>query len=156
MNHEGQVKLQAWLDGELPESEARTLARRVQEDPAARALTDALSQVKHALQAGEPEWRVPESREFYWSKIQRDILRQERPEARPPRSRWTGSWFKYLAPAAIVGALALLISMPELLFGPSTSGSVLTAEVDTPREDVSSFTFRSEAEGMTVVWIDTR
>src|SRR5512138_813224 len=74
-----QLKLQAYLDGELPEAEARRMTDRLAQDPEAAALLTELRQTTEAVAAFEKEVRLPESREFYWSKIQREIQRQAQP-----------------------------------------------------------------------------
>jgi hypothetical protein len=75
--------------------------------------------------------------------------------AAPPRGRsgWRAGWARFLAPAGIVAALAVLLIGP---LQPSRRGVglVSTTEVDSPLDDISSITFRSESEGMTVVWVN--
>src|SRR6478736_2848877 len=85
MNYDGQLKLQAYLDGELPEGEARELAAGLAQDPQAEALLTELRQTRDAMAGSEQVKALPESREFYWSKIQREIKRVEAPAPQPVR-----------------------------------------------------------------------
>jgi len=73
MKHEVELKLQAWMDGQLPGPEAAEIARLAETDAEARALLTELQQTRAALAGFESEIKVPESREFYWSKIARAI-----------------------------------------------------------------------------------
>src|SRR4051812_3107727 len=78
MNEEQQLKLQAFLDGELPERDAREITAWLQRDAAAAALFAELKATRQALAAAETPVALPESREFYWSKIARDLQALER------------------------------------------------------------------------------
>ena len=73
MENEDRLKLQAWLDGELPTHEAARVADWVEANPSARELADELRAVKVALQVGEMPVSVEDSREFYWSQISSQI-----------------------------------------------------------------------------------
>src|SRR5688572_6098577 len=84
MTEDQQLKLQAFLDGELSEKEAREMASWLARDAEATALAGELRNTRKALKDSEPNIRVPESREFYWSKIQREIEREPAPA--PERS----------------------------------------------------------------------
>jgi len=155
MNHQAEIRLQAWLDGELPAGEAQAAAAWVQRDPEAGTLARELRAAKTALAGNELERALPESREFYWSKIERDIARAKTPVPAPARPAWLAGWFRLLAPVGIAAALALLVSGPTLPWRPKAK-LVSTAVIESPLDDVSSITFRSESEGMTVVWINVR
>jgi len=84
MDYDVQLKVQAWLDGELPEAEAREIAEWLATDREAAALAGELRNTRQALAGHEAEIRLPESREFFWSKIEREIQRRE-DLARPTR-----------------------------------------------------------------------
>jgi len=157
MNSELQLKIQAYLDGELAESESRQIAELVARDAEAAALLTELKNTKSAFAAGEADLKLPESREFYWSKIQRQIERVESTQAdglTEPPSRW---WPRFLAPAGVLAGLAIFVAV--VLRNPDGGGSFLALddshEIETPLEETSSFSFRSEAAAMTVVWVDS-
>jgi len=92
MDHEKQLKLQAFLDEELSEAEAKEVASWLAKDQEATLLLAELRNTRQSMARFEAGVRLPESREFYWSKIEREIERLEpaRPQARrerPPRDR---------------------------------------------------------------------
>src|SRR6185369_15009730 len=77
MTEEQQLKLQAFFDDELSEAEKREVAAWVARDADATALLTELRNTRKALADFEPAIKLPEAREFYWSKIQREIDRRE-------------------------------------------------------------------------------
>lgn len=108
MNPDAQLNLQALLDGELPPAEARALAAQVEQDPAAAALLAELRATRQTLHSAKIPLTVPESREFYWSKIARDIARLER---RSPVRQKPGllAWLRLLVlPATLVVVLVIV------------------------------------------------
>jgi anti-sigma factor RsiW len=158
INHETELKLQAYLDGELSPGAAKAMADLVASDPGAQALYQELRIARSLLSGNELERKLPESREFYWSKIQRQIDRVESTQAEgvtePATPRW---WTRFLAPAGVLAALAVFVAVA--LRSPEGGGTFLglddSHEIETPLEETSSFSFRSEAAAMTVVWVDS-
>lgn len=162
MNSDTQLKVQAYLDNELSPGEARQVAGLITSDREAQECYALLRETKEILRANEPEIKLNESRDFYWSKIQRGIESGERMSA-PREVR--PLWIRLLVPLAGTAALfALLLSVMN-----PQRGSVSVA-LDKPVEalastgpvhgeivdlaaDVSSVTFRSEQDGVTVVWL---
>ena len=111
-----------------------------------------------AARWNEPVLNLPESREFYWSKIERSIASAER-IAPPAASRpW---WMRLVAPlAGAVALFAVLMTMVDrnasnpIAISQSLGSAVAPMhEVEQQSTDVSTITFRSEAEGVTVVWV---
>ncbi len=156
MNHEAALRIQAWVDGELPSPAAREVAAWVERDPDAAALATELRHARSALREGEPEYSAPVSREFYWSAIERRIASRQTPQPQapaPPPFAWLVRWF---VPAGILAALALVLALPALRdqFAPPVKWA--SEEVESPLDDISSVTFRSESEGITVVWVNAR
>lgn len=161
-DHEFQQRLQAWIDGELDPAEAQAVAATVERDPAARQLATNLKTISALLRAEAPQPKVPESRDFYWSRIRQGIEQGEREKTRAqePRTHAAGPlrWLAWLVPT---GAAALAVS---LFFQPNNPFPVAVApnppqpaltdhEVETPSEDVSSMTFYAAEDSMTVVWL---
>jgi anti-sigma factor RsiW len=108
MNWEDQLKLQALLDGELPPDEARALSDFVERDPAAAALLAQLRTTRQILRSGEAPCTMTEPREFYWSKIARDIERHER-RSRDRQPSGLLAWLRLLVlPAAVVVVLVIV------------------------------------------------
>lgn len=81
MNQETKLRVQAYFDREVNERESQEIAALVEQDAEARAVCAELQEIRAILKNNEPEHKVPESREFYWSKIERAI--QPRTAPRP-------------------------------------------------------------------------
>ena len=158
INHETELKLQAYLDGELSPGEAKPVEDLTNRDADAWALFEELKLAKSLLAENELEVRLPESRGFYWSKIQRQIEREEKGRATEQTETAASSWWlRFLAPA---GALAVLVVLVVVALRAPKGAETLVAldgshEIETPLEETSSFSFQSEAAGMTVVWVDS-
>lgn len=157
MNPEIQLKLQAYLDNELGDAEAREMASLLESDPDAQTLSAELQAVRTLLNGNELEAKLPESREFYWSKIDRAIqqtsdLREA--SAREVRARvpW---WVKVFAPA--LGLAAVLVAVFSLgRFSNAPVKSSYLHEIETPLDDTGAISFHSQTAGMTVVWVQTQ
>src|SRR5881227_3547902 len=107
MNYEAQLKVQAYLDGELPEAEAREVANWLAKDREAVALHAELRNTRQAMVGFEIGVTLPESREFFWSKIEREIQRQEQPARQPQSVPFLARLQRFLMPASAVAVLAL-------------------------------------------------
>lgn len=155
INLETKLKLQAYLDQELSDPDSREMAEWLERDPEARALCAELEGTKALLEAGEVELKLPESREFYWSKIERAIGREAAaPSVREP-SAGRAWWVRFLAPVA--GAAVVLatgLAIVKLATAP-TAMSYLH-EIETPLEDTSAISFHSQSPAMTVVWVQSQ
>jgi negative regulator of sigma E activity len=156
MDHEQQLKLQAYLDGELSPREAAQIADSLAKDNDAQLLFGELQNTKSALSKNELELKLPESREFFWSKIEREIARQEAkasPQAPKPTIL---SWLhRYLVPTAGVAVVAVIaiVSLNNPSISPRAAAALELGEVESLLPDVDAYTFRSQSEGMTVVWL---
>lgn len=150
MSEEQQLKLQAFLDGELPEKDAREVAAWLARDADATALLGELRNTRKALADFEPGLKLPESREFYWSKIQREIQRLE-PAPAPAESR---SVFRFLRRVLVpLGAAAVLAIAGVLIFKQAGGQTAAPIRVNAMLADVGAFTYRDQAHGMTVIWL---
>jgi anti-sigma factor RsiW len=150
MKVEDGIKLQAHLDGELTGREAQEVSALIENDAEARALFAELQQTRSLLSANEPEFRLPESREFFWSKIEREISREEMAPAAPSTPAWLLFFRRHLTAiggTAVAAALVMFLAVQTNLTGE------LFEEIDNPLDDTSSFSFRSESQQMTLVWI---
>jgi hypothetical protein len=152
MNGEDGIKLQAHLDGELTGREAQQVTALIEKDAEARALFGELQQTKLWLKANEPEMRLPESREFFWSKIERDIQRLETAPAEQHTPAWALFFRRHLSAIAgtsVAAALVVFVAFQMNVLSPS-----MFEEIDNPLDDdTGSFSFRSESQKMTLVWI---
>lgn len=153
MKPEFKLKLQSYLDRELSEREARDVEAVLSRDREAQALLSELQTTTAFLRGNEPQAIVPETREFYWSKINRAIERAEPEPAQP----WLAIWFSLRRIIAPVAGLALVLFLGIASFqfnsGPGSDPLAHLAEVESLSEHVSSFSFRSQAENMFVVWL---
>src|SRR5262249_32066473 len=104
MDYEAQLKLQAHLDGELPDAEAREVSNLLARDREAVALYGELRNTRQALVGHEVGVSLPESREFFWSKIERELRRLERPETPVRPAPLLSAWRKWLIPAGAFAA----------------------------------------------------
>ena len=158
INHDTELKLQALLDGELSAGDATRIGDLVARDPEARSLIEELKATRTLLHGNEPDLQVPEGREYYWSKIRRQIELEEQRAAMADGGEGVPAWWlRFLAPAGVLLALAVFIAVS--LRSPEGGPPVLAMddghEIETPLEETSSFSFRSEAAAMTVVWVDS-
>jgi len=155
MNLEQQLKLQAWVDGELPEAEARQMAAFVQGQSEAQTLVGELRITKGFLAGNEPEAKLPESGDFYWSKIQRAIEQEEKVAARAPGASWTFAWRRLMAPISGVALIAFLSVLSFNVFRQQSvdDGANLLVEVENLSEDIGSISYRSQSENMFVVYL---
>lgn len=151
MTYEQQLKLQAHLDRELPEAEAREVAAWLAADPQAAALLAELKNTRNALADADAGVKLPETREFYWSKIARQIDRLEPRHA--PAFAEADSWFarlrRFLVPAGamaglgVAALLALNQPLDEALFETTIQTGVGT----------QASTDHDYAHGATLVWL---
>jgi anti-sigma factor RsiW len=154
MNYEQQLKLQAFLDGELPEFEAREILSWTQRDSAAAALLAELKNTRAAMAQAEPHLSVPEAREFFWSKIEREIERQE-PAATAPGVSILAALRRWLIPAVALGALVIAglvghFNVPKAAV--ETVADADTPTVETTLANSDATTYRDASEGTTLVW----
>ena len=155
MNREQQLKLQAFLDGELPEREAREILAWTQRDGAAAALLAELKNTRQAMVKSEPHLSVPESREFYWSKIEREIQRLEPPAVSAPGISIFTGMRRWLLPAGAVATLAVAgliahFNVPKAVVDNVADADTPTVETTLANSDAT--TYRDASEGTTLVW----
>jgi hypothetical protein len=154
MKPEQQLELQAYLDGELSGHAAQRVADWMTKDPEAQVLAAELRMTHAALAGSGLELAVPESREFYWSKIRRAIEASE-PAERESQAGW--NWLfalrKHVVPLSSL-TLAGLLALGFLFF--RTDSSTYLAEVENLSDYVSSHSFRSRSENVFVVWISSQ
>ena len=151
MDYDEQLRLQAFLDGELPEAEASKVADRVARDREAAAMLEELRTTCDALAGSETGIQLPESREFFWSKVQREIQRLETPAPRSAPEPLFARWRRFLVPAS---ALALVFVAALLLIQPvGQIGGTAAGDIETALADAGAFTYRDYSAGTTLVWL---
>jgi anti-sigma factor RsiW len=156
MNLESKLKLQAYLDGELAPAQLREITQLLAHDTESKALYAELRATRDLVRGNELEVKLTESREFYWSKITREIDRNARTQTAPDRTShfsWLRRWGLPLGGvAALAGLLAISLQYPSS----SRSAFRLAETIETAVDDSSMNSFRSESEGISVVWVSSR
>jgi anti-sigma factor RsiW len=147
MKHDLELKLQAWLDGELPQDQAAPLGQWIARDSEASALVAELRAVKETLPGNETPRAVPDTREFYWSQIQRRIER-ETPALRPERAPRFGRWQRYFLALAGVAAAACTLVITLRHAAPP-----IFDEISSTSDSMEAVTFHDQSGQMTVVWL---
>jgi hypothetical protein len=155
MNLEAQLKLQAFLDGELSSQEGPEVAEWLARTPEAQALAAELRIAQTFLNGQELERRVPESRDFYWSQIERRLPSADSTAEDSPSWISLGWWLRWLMPVGATALLTLWLATPP---GKTPASNLAflewPEEIDTSVPDISTVSFHSASEGVTVVWID--
>jgi anti-sigma factor RsiW len=158
MNLEQQLKLQAFLDGELPEREAREILAWMQRDHEAASLLAELKNTRQAMVKSEPHLSVPESRDFFWSKIEHEIQRLEQEMAVAPRISIFATLRRFLLPASAVAALVIAglfahFNAPKVVV--ESVADADTPSVETTLANSDATTYRDAVEGTTLVWFSS-
>ena len=155
MNPELALKIQAFVDGELSSTESASVRASLEKDPAAQALLTELRWSREVLAANPPAHVLPESPDFYWSKILREIRAGEKQLAQPLPVPGTllSRALRWLVPIASVGLLVFLFVLPKGGTPPLSHPSRDTGEIAIA--DTSGLAFHSETDGMTVVWVQS-
>jgi len=148
MNEELSLKLQAYADGELSGRDARAIEDMLAKNADARALAAELKHTRAALAGFEAEIKLPESREFYWSKIEREIRRLEKAETVRPEPSPFPAWRRFLIPAGAFAALAIagLVAITQFRGSRAVESEFALANSD-------AFTYRDYKGGTTLVWL---
>jgi len=150
MDYEVQLKIQAYLDGELPETEAREIANLLAKDKEAVALHSELRNTRQSLSGFEVGVELPESRDFFWSKIKRDIERLESVEVSEPSPSIFAAWRRLLVPAGAIAALAIAVLIAN---HQGITGSGFQGRLEASRSDPGTFVYRDYSGGATLVWL---
>jgi len=117
MKDEKILKLQAWLDGQIPDHESARIAEWAETDPEARELVEELRRVKVLLQVGEKPLKVEDSREFYWDQINRriDATDVEKPQTESGGPTTWMEWCRqWLVPVGGLAAIVLMIATVDI------------------------------------------
>jgi hypothetical protein len=141
------LKLQAYLDGELPPGEAGEVSERLALDAEGQALLAELRNTRAALAGCEMERALPETREFFWSKVRREIEHEEKAAARVPAVHWL-AWVRHHLVS--VGGAAILTCVVALMFLHGGGGPL--GEMEMTSDEMGTYTFRDQQARMTLVW----
>lgn len=112
MKQEDKLKIQAWLDGELAPQESARIADLIDNDLEAKELSEDLRAMQKALEVGEKTAVLEDSREFYWSQVERQIEAEEpiAENAQPElMSGSLGNALRWLIPVGSLAAISALM-----------------------------------------------
>jgi len=154
MNDDAQLKLMAYLDGELPAEEVAEIESLIKADQEAADLVSELRWAQEAISGNELEIKVPETREFYWSKISKAIEFEEKQAERAAGSseklKW---WNKILLPFAGVAAVALVFTFANPNQTPQVDGPAPV--IDNPESAIQLDEYYDEQEQTSMIWVTT-
>jgi anti-sigma factor RsiW len=153
MNEESQIKLQAFLDGELPAGEEAEVRQWLERDREARELLEELKNTRAALAGHEAGIQLPETREFYWSKIRRELEHQATAREPARKSFWARWGWRGLLPA---GGLAAACLLALHLSVPGAGVAEFAPELELASDDMGAYTFRNQEDGLTTIWLYDR
>ena len=127
MNETLKLQISAYVDGELSETEAELLVRRMSQDPALRELADSYMGIGRALR-GEPQWTLGKSlRERVAMEIGADAaVPADIPDV-PPAG---GKYLRPLTGVAIAAGVAVLAIVGLQQVGPATGVAPQVASND--------------------------
>ena len=110
MKHEDKLRIQAWMDGELAPKESAQIATVIEQNPEALALSEELRVVENALHFGEKPAILNDSRDFYWTQIERQIDAEEPlPEPYAVPVLVSSNLLRWMVPVGSLGAIVILI-----------------------------------------------
>ncbi len=154
MTLEQQLKIQAYVDGELSRAEAKKVEALIAADPEARGLYEELKFAATVLREHEPEFKMPVSQELFWNRIYEQI-KQSEPEPIPvldylkylvgvvfSRKNWVPVTATFIASVGIFLLKDVIKPIEDYL-----------VVVETPSDEVGSYSFRAQSEKMFVLWI---
>jgi anti-sigma factor RsiW len=151
--HRLELELQSLLDGELNQTDVARVRAALSENLHAQGIFAELQNTRQLLTATRPIVKVPASREFYWSQVQKEILRAQ-------SLRNSGSvadrglslfeqWRRLLIPAGAFAAVVLSLLLSLQYLGPmSVAGPELESFAST-----AAFSYRDYASRTTLVWL---
>lgn len=154
MNEQEQLKLQAYLDGELTSRERDEVAGLLDARADGRELLVELQHTRAALRSGEVERRLDCSREFYWTRIEREISTTVQETGTPPVFGWLGWLRRHVAQAAGAGAALALLAISLTVFYPQRVTAESEWEVLHP--ETGMVNLRDYQSGITVVMLYDR
>lgn len=155
MTLEQQLKIQAFLDGELPEREAREILAWTQRDREAALLLSEMRNTRQTLAKSESPWSLPESRDFFWSKIERELQRLEPETTSAAEVSIFAGLRRWLLPAG-AGAALVIAGLFWQFNNPKPAGENVvdadTPAVETTLASAAATTYRDAGDGTTLVW----
>lgn len=154
MNESEQLKLQAYLDGELTSLERAEVATLLEGSADARQLLAELQHTQAAIRGNESERSLDCSREFYWSRIERELSATTQ-EAAPTPGISLLQWLRgHVRSVAGVGIAAAAVIVGLVFFPVHAQATESDWEVLHP--DTGMVSLRDYQNGITVVMLYDR
>lgn len=154
------LRIQAYVDDELPEPLARQVARDLECDPGAKTVADQLRQVRQTLAPIAQEGiELPITHELYWNRILARISADSDAEPVPVTlsALIRMALRRRMRVALPAAALALILlgaitahKLPILPHRSATGGNYL---VIASAKDPGTVTYRDLSQGLTLVWL---
>ncbi len=154
MTFDCQLKLQAYLDGELPPAEANQIEQLLAGDSEARALADELRQTMAVVRGNELPCPAPAPQAFYWSQIQRQILSEQARAERAPRPSIFLGWRRLAASFVGVAAVFAFVLLPSHRL--ASPVSPFANEIEVVGDQTEAVVFHDQTAKMTMVWLQPR
>jgi anti-sigma factor RsiW len=152
-SRDSELKLQAYLDGELAAREAAEVKDWLARESDAQALFGELRGTSALLAGSELPRPLPESRDFFWSKIQREIERQK-PVAKPAVARL--SWYAWIQRHFLpISGVALVLCFAGYFRTPAKAAPQF-GEMEVASDEMGAYTFRDQQNKMTMIWLYDR
>ena len=153
MTEDAQLKLMAYVDGKLPTEEVAEIESLIKADQEAADLVSELRWAQEAITGNELELKVPETREFYWSKISKAIEFEEKQAERAATPSENQKWWnKILLPFAGLAAVALVFTFAN----PQSGTFVDDPGMGGPLESgVTLDEYYDEQEQTSMIWVTT-
>lgn len=153
------LAIQAEVDGQLESQQRFEVQALIAANGAAGVFRDSIAGTRAVIRRGEPTRVVPGNRDFYWSKIRRQIESAGRTDESAEKmksvtapdgrgalwSRWIGWGLPALGAAAVV-----LVMMRS----DDRTDAENVALIEGSQLEASGQVFRSEHDGVTIHWIN--
>jgi len=167
MNEKLVIQIQAYLDGELSVEARLQLLARLEKDPEARELCDSLKAEQSLLKGvGESGHELPVAHSYFWKAISDEIQPHPTSSNQAMHKQTTVAfqrWSAWLVPGGVIACIALVMFQKgvfdDVLDGIESTGKKAARiapsfhEIDSQQQNAGFISFRSESEGVSVVWI---
>ncbi len=167
MSEELAIKIQAYLDGELSQEDSLQLLAQLEKDSQAKELLESLKLEQATLKnIGEKDHSMPVAHSYFWKGISQAIdqesVRHESKDDVTSSANFPG-WLSWLIPVGVAGCFAIvafqngyLESVVESIRSTGKKAARRAPsfhEIDSRQQNAGFISFRSESEGVSVVWI---
>lgn len=152
--NEIELKIQALVDGELTESEAEQMRECMDNDVRLQILYVRLIQARDLISKYEMSRVLPESGDFYWAKIAKEIEIDGVANQRTNYSMVTKWLFRRLAPLLGIATIAMLITLQQSSVPDLGIEIESDHELELSSDGIEVMTFNSADDSMSIVWLD--